>query len=195
VAALFVGAQNIGGYAQDGVFEKRTGVGMPLGAPATIVPCKDGYVWMMALEPGQWNGLCKAMGNPEWAQAELFQDMFARGQNADVIYPLIEQWTLEHTKWEVMDVCQANGCPTTAVFTVAEACDHPHLRERGYVVDLEHPVMGTVRDMGAPVRLPESPGGPRDPAPLLGQHNAEVFGSLLGIGDAELERLRGAGII
>jgi crotonobetainyl-CoA:carnitine CoA-transferase CaiB-like acyl-CoA transferase len=49
VAAPFVGGQNIGGYAQDGVFEKRTGVGMPLGAPATIVPCRDGHVWMLAL--------------------------------------------------------------------------------------------------------------------------------------------------
>jgi crotonobetainyl-CoA:carnitine CoA-transferase CaiB-like acyl-CoA transferase len=195
VAALFVGAQNIGGYAQDGVFEKRTGVGMPLGAPATIVPCKDGYVWMMALEPGQWNGLCKAMGDPEWAQVDLFQDMFSRGQNADVIYPLIEEWTREHSKWEVMELCQANGCPTTAVFTVAEACDHPHAQDRGYVVKLEHPEMGSVRTMGAPVRLPESLGGPQQPAPLLGQHNAEIYGSQLGMGDAELERLRGAGII
>ena len=55
IAATFVGGQNIGGYAQDGVFERRTGVGMPLGAPATIMPCKDGHVWMLALEPGQWN--------------------------------------------------------------------------------------------------------------------------------------------
>jgi crotonobetainyl-CoA:carnitine CoA-transferase CaiB-like acyl-CoA transferase len=175
IAALFVGAQNIGGYAQDGVFETRTGVGMPLGAPATIIPCKDGHVWMMALEAGQWNGLAKAMGDPEWAQAEMFQDMFARAQNADVIYPLIQEWTMQHTKQEIMDVCQANGCPTTALFTVAEVAEHPHLKQRGYFADIEHPVMGSVRVMGAPVLLPESPGGPRDPAPLLGQHNAELW--------------------
>jgi crotonobetainyl-CoA:carnitine CoA-transferase CaiB-like acyl-CoA transferase len=187
LAALFVGAQNIGGYAQDGRFEKRTGVGMALGAPATILPCKDGHVWMMALEPGQWNGLRTAMGDPEWAQLEMFQDMFVRAQNADVIYPLIEQWTMAHTKHEIMDLCQANGCPTTALFTVAEVAEHPHLKVRKYFTEVEHPVLGTVRTMGAPVKLPESPGGPQRAAPLLGQHNAEV---LVGFGDEAGGRAR-----
>ncbi|MFN8626958.1 MAG: CoA transferase [Candidatus Binatia bacterium] len=178
IAALFVGAQAIGSYAQDGRFDTRTGVGLSFGAPATILPCKDGYVWMVALEPGQWNGLRAAMGNPEWTGLEMFQDMIVRAQNSDMIYPLMEQWTMEHTKQEIMDLCQDNGCPTTAVFTVADVANHPHLRERGYLVDIEHPVLGTVRTMGAPIRLPASPGGPRRAAPLLGQHNGEVLAAL-----------------
>ena len=125
---------------------------------------------------GQWNGLCRAMGDPEWAQVEMFQDMFARAQNADVIYPLIEQWTMEHTKQEIMDLCQENGCPTTALFTVAEVAEHPHLAEREFMVRAGAPGAGHVRTLGAPIRLPESPGGPRRPAPLLGQHNRRVSG-------------------
>ena len=78
IAATFVGGQNIGGFAQDGVFGSRTGVGMPLAAPATILPCKDGHVWMLALEAAQWHGLVNAMGNPDWAQLEMFDDMFTR---------------------------------------------------------------------------------------------------------------------
>jgi len=175
LAALFVGCQNIGAYAQDGVSGQRTGVGMPLGAPATILPCKDGHVWMMALEPGQWDGLSRAMGDPEWARLEMFQDMFVRAENAEAIYPLIEQWTMERTKQEIMDLCQANGCPTTALFTIDEVARHPHLEEKGYFVNLDHPVLGTVRTMSAPIRLPESPGGPRKAAPLLAEHNAEIL--------------------
>jgi crotonobetainyl-CoA:carnitine CoA-transferase CaiB-like acyl-CoA transferase len=195
IAAAFVGGQNIGGYAQDGVFERRTGVGMPLGAPATIVPCKDGYVWMLALESGQWNGLVRVMGNPDWAQLEMFQDMFVRAQNSDVIYPLLQEWTMEHGKFEIMEQCQAAGCPVTAVFTVEEAVEHPHLKEREYIVELEHPELGRFRDLGAPFKLPESPGGPSRPAPLLGQDNTEIYGRWLGVGVDELERLRGSGII
>ncbi len=175
IAAVFVGGQNIGAYAQDGKWERRTGVGMPLGAPATIMPCKDGHVWMLALEPGQWNGLRRVMGDPDWAQAEMFQDMFARAQNSDVIYPLLEEWTLQHGKWEIMERCQAEGAPITAVFSVKEAVEQPHLRARGYLVEVEHPRLGRLRHLGAPFRLPASPGGPSRPAPLLGQHSDEVL--------------------
>jgi crotonobetainyl-CoA:carnitine CoA-transferase CaiB-like acyl-CoA transferase len=195
VAALFVGAQNIGGYAQDGVSLSRTGVGMPLGAPATILPCKDGHVWMLALEPGQWNGLAAVMGDPDWMRLEQFQDMFVRAENAEAMYPLIEQWTVEHTKLEIMERCQAAGCPTTAVLSVAEAAEHQHLEQRGYTVDVPHPRLGTLRTLGAPFRLTESPGGPRRPAPLLGQHNGAVYGELLGISAKDLETLRREGVI
>jgi len=189
IAALFVGSQNIGACAQDGRFDRRTGVGMSLGAPATILPCKDGHAWILALEAAQWNGLARVMGNPEWMQMEMFQEMLVRAQNADAMYPLIEQWTTEHSKWEIMDRCQAEGCPITAVFTVAEAAEHPHLQAREYLAELEHPALGRVRDLGAPFKLPESPGGPRRPAPLLGQHNAEVYGTL-GMSAGDLAQLR-----
>ncbi|MEB2345769.1 MAG: CoA transferase [Deltaproteobacteria bacterium] len=195
IAAAFVGGQNIGAYAQDGKWEHRTGVGMPLGAPATILPCKDGHVWMLALEPGQWDGLVKVMGEPEWAQLEMFRDMFVRAQNADLIYPLIQEWAAGYGKAEIMERCQAAGVPVTAVFDVAEAASHPHLRERGYLVEVEHPVLGRLRDLGAPFRLPASPGGPRTAAPLLGQHNDEVYGRLLGLGPDELAALRAEGVI
>ncbi|UCE87066.1 MAG: CoA transferase [Deltaproteobacteria bacterium] len=194
IAAAFVGGQNIGGYAQDGKFERRTGVGMPLGAPATILPCKDGHVWMLALEPGQWKGLVRVMGDPEWAQLDMFDDMFVRAQNADAIYPLIEAWAMEHGKFEIMESCQAAGVPVTAVFTVDEAALHPHLAARGYIVDLEHSELGRFRDLGAPFKLPASPGGPRRAAPLLGQHNAEVYGEL-DLGAADLARLERDGIL
>lgn len=195
IAATFVGGQNIGGYAQNGKFDKRTGVGMPLGAPATIMPCKDGHVWMLALEVGQWQGLKEVMGNPEWADMEHFDDMLMRAQNADLIYPFIEEWTMQHNKMEIMEKCQAAGCPITAVFTVAEAVEHPHLAARDYFVDIEHPELGKVRNLGAPFKLPASPGGPTSAAPLLGQHNAEVYGDILSLGTADIAKLESDGTI
>lgn len=195
VAAAFVGGQNIGGYAQDGRFDKRTGVGMPQGAPATILPCKDGHVWMLALEPGQWNGLRKVMGNPDWADLDIFQNMKTRAENADVIYSFIVEWTMQHTKMEIQEKCQAAGCPITAVYTVAEAAEQTHLKARDYFVDMEHPMLGKIRNLGAPFKLPISPGGPVKPAPLLGQHNKEIFGDMLGLPVGEIDALRRRGII
>ena len=195
IAAAFVGGQNIGGLAQDGRSDSRTGVGMPLGAPATILPCKDGHVWMLALEPGQWKGLRKVMGDPEWANLEMFNDMYTRAQNADLIYELMADWLMAHGKMELMEMCQAAGCPVTAVFTIEEAARHPHLQARDYFVDIEHPALGRVHCLGAPFKLPASPGGPHSPAPLLGQHNHEVYGGLLGLSAAEIERLQALGAL
>ena len=124
-------------------------------------------MWMLALEAAQWNGLAKVMGNPEWMQLEMFQEMFVRAQNADAMYPLIELWTMEHGKMEIMEKCQAAGCPVTAVFTVAEAAEHPHLVARDFLVEIEHPRLGKIRSLGPPFKLPACPGGPRRPAPLL----------------------------
>jgi crotonobetainyl-CoA:carnitine CoA-transferase CaiB-like acyl-CoA transferase len=195
ITATFTGGQNIGAYAQDGKWERRTGVGMPLGAPATILPCKDGHVWMLALEAGQWNGLAKVMGDPEWMQTDMFQDMFARAQNADVIYPLIEEWTMQHGKFEIMEKCQAAGAPVTAVFTVAEAAEQPHLAARDYLVEIEHPALGSVRSLGAPFKVPACPGGPSRGAPLLGEHNEEIFVNRLKLSANELSALVQEGII
>lgn len=195
IAALFTGAQNIGGYAQDGVFETRSGVGMRLGAPATIFPCKDGYVWMLALEPRQWRGLAKAMGDPDWMQLDQFLDMFNRAQNVDAMNPLIREWTMQHTKREIMDLCQENGCPSTAIFTVEEVALHPHLAARQFINALQHPALGSLRDIGPPVLLPESPGGPRVAAPLLGEHNADVYGALFNTDNGRVRALQESGVI
>ncbi|MCP4228095.1 MAG: hypothetical protein GY773_32505 [Actinomycetia bacterium] len=195
IAATFVGGQNIGGYAQDGIFDRRTGIGMGLAAPAAIVPCKDGHVWMLVLETAQWRALVDVMGNPEWAQLEMFDDMFIRGENGDLIYTLMDDWAMQHGKLELMDMCQAAGAPVTAVFTVEEAAEHPHLRERDYFVELEHPELGTFSSLAAPFKLPECSTGPLRAAPMLGQHNDLIFRERLGVDAADLERLATEGVI
>ncbi|MCG3169897.1 MAG: Succinyl-CoA--L-malate CoA-transferase beta subunit [Pseudomonadales bacterium] len=195
IAASFTGCQNIGDFAQNGTIAKRTGVGMALAAPATILPCRDGHVWMMALETAQWKGLVHAMGDPEWARLELFDSMFTRAQNADLIYAMMTEWTAGLGKQEIMDLCQANGCPSTAVYTIGDAGSLAHLHERGYFARPEHPLLGQVRILGAPVHVPESPGGPASAAPLLGQHNSEIYRDRLGLDDTRLAALHARGIV
>jgi benzylsuccinate CoA-transferase BbsF subunit len=175
LAALYVGALTVGGYAQDGRFDRRGGRGMGLAAPAGLVRCRDGHVLVIALEKAQWRGLRAAMGDPEWARAELFDDMWERGRNADLIYALLQEWTISRSKEEIMAVCQANGCPATASYTMSDLAHHPHLAARGAVVDIEHAKLGAMRTLGAPIRLPDSPGGPRSGAPLLGEHTGTTF--------------------
>ena len=78
---------------------------------------------------------------------------------------------------------------------IAEAAEQPHLKARDYFVDIDHPELGRVRNLGAPFKLPASPGGATMPAPLLGQHNDAVYGSLLGLPPGEIHSLRKQGAI
>lgn len=195
IVATFTGCQNIADHVLNGTIAKRTGVGMALGAPATILPCRNGYVWMMALETSQWKGLVRAMGNPEWAQVELFDSMFSRAQNADLIYSMMREWTAGLDKQQIMDLCQANGCPSTAVYTIEDAASLEHLKQRSYFKELEHPALGTIRTLGAPIHLPDAPGGATRAAPLLGEHNGETYRNRLEIDDSRLEALRADGVI
>lgn len=175
LAALVVGSLNVGGYAQDGVFHRRTGRGMGLACPARIYPCRDGWVFIIALETHQWLGLCRAMGDPEWAMPDLFHELKSRGANRDLIDPMIEQWTLPRSKNEIMGICQAHGCPATALYDMDDLARLPHLQERDYWRYLEHSALGRVRTLGPVIRLPDCPGGPEAAAPLLGEHDSEIL--------------------
>lgn len=178
-AALFTGALNMTTYRQTGIAEKRTGQGMVITAPAGVMPTKDGHVWMLTVEPRHWKGLATAMGNPEWmADPELANNMFARGAQADVIYERVGAWLAERTSREAMDVCQANGVPTTAIMPASAIAEHPHLAERGFIESVDHPGFGTVSRLGAPFSLAEDDGVPRSPAPLLGADTAAVFSDI-----------------
>ena len=107
---------------------------------------------------------------------------------------MIEAWTEKRTKHEVLEILAPAGVPCGAVLDSAEILADPHLRQTGMIVELEHPRRGPYPMPGNPVRLSDSP-TQLTRAPLLGEHNAEIYGALLGYGTAELETLRRDGVI
>ena len=101
---------------------------------------------------------------------------------------MIESWTEKHTKHEAMEILAGAGVPCGAVLDSGEILGDEDLIARGMVVTVEHPTRGKFTMPGNPVRLSASP-TTVTPAPLLGEHNAEVYGALLGIGRDELAQL------
>jgi crotonobetainyl-CoA:carnitine CoA-transferase CaiB-like acyl-CoA transferase len=82
-----------------------------------------------------------------------------------------------------------------AINTIDRVVDHPQVKARGVLVPSEHPTAGKVRVVGPPVRLSETPGGVRAPAPLLGEHTNAVLRAELGLDDKEIDRLHRLGAI
>ena len=107
---------------------------------------------------------------------------------------MIEAWTEKRTKHAALEILAGAGIPCGAVLDSNEVLADKHLRQRGFIVELEHPRRGTYPMPTNPVRLSDSPTDVVR-APLLGEHNAEIYGKLLGLDEAALEGLRRDGVI
>jgi len=171
------------------------GLTNPVVQPITPLECKDGWIFLMCVEEHQFDKLVELMGNPEWAKGELFKDRFVRAEYADALVPLLTDWTMQYTKNEVFQMCQAAHIPVGADYSSEEVVNSPHLEAREFFVEIDHPVIGRAKYPGAPYRLSETPWRIRRHAPLLGEHNEEIFCGRLGYSREDLVKLRQAGVI
>jgi formyl-CoA transferase len=183
----------------------RTGNRSLSGAYADLVRCaspndKDAgvneYVYMMLPpdNPQTFTAMAEVIGRPDLLSDDRFCTPPARARNSAALTEIIEGWARRHDKREVMKAFAGRGIPCGAVFDTAEALSDAHLRERGTIVDLDHPTRGRFSTIISPLRLSDSPVEPRR-APLFGEHTADVLHSLAGYSDAEIKALREKGVI
>ena len=141
-----------------------------------------------------WKALTRVIGQPELADDPRFADRKLRLAAVEEIDAIVESWTGKRTKHEVMELLGAAEVPCGAVLDSGEVMSNEHLRQRGMIVEVDHPTRGRMAIPGSPIRMSAS-STEVTRAPLLGEHNAEVYGKLLGYGDTELATLKRDGII
>ena len=164
--------------------------------PHTMLPCKDGDFRLIAMTKREWVRFLNAMGNPEWGEDPRFQDRIKMNElYADELDGLIEPWLMQHPKQELFETCYRHGVPFTPVKNVEDVVNDPHLKAREFFVEIDHPEAGVAKYPGRPYQLSATPWQIRRPAPLLGQHNEEVYCQRLDIPKEELAGLRRAGVI
>ena len=166
-------------------------------APSNIYRCRpfgpNDYVFIHCATVEMWKTLTATVGRPELGDDERYADRRDRVKFIDEIDDMIEAWTEKRTKQEVLELLAGSGVPCGAVLDSTEVLSDPHLTARGMIVPLKHPSRGTYPMPGNHVRLSDSPTEVTR-APLLGEHNAEIYGAL-GYGGAELETLQRDGVI
>ena len=150
---------------------------------------------MVGVEERQWLGLVELMGNPEWARDERLRDMNYLAEHRDEIERRVSEWSTEHTRDEIYHRGQALGSPTAPVLTPEEVVNSEQLAARGFFADIEHPRAGRIKYPTAPYRFSRTPWAAERPAPLLGQHNEEIYCGRLGYTKEELVRLKETGAI
>jgi crotonobetainyl-CoA:carnitine CoA-transferase CaiB-like acyl-CoA transferase len=159
-----------------------------------LTKAKDGYFLVTPLENHQWQGLMRAMGDPEWSKTDWCQNEIGRMEHADEIRPRVEAWAAELTRDEIYHRTQAEGTPAGPVRNVAEVRDWDQARARGFFVELNHAEAGEDSYPTAPYRFSNTPWAGR-PAPLLGEHNDAIYCDRLGYSRSDLARLAAAEVI
>ena len=160
-------------------------------------PASDGYIAIQGSGAGErWMPrLFKMIGKPELKDDPRFASPQSRIENIDEFNALLYVWLAEHTKQEVFDAAAVARYPMAPVYNTGELVNNPHYRARGFFTEIEHPVAGKLTYPGALVKMSEAGYANRKPAPLLGQHNKEIYCELLGYSLQDLDILRMRGII
>lgn len=186
----------LAGYDKLGVVREREGNRLANSAPLDNYPTADGtFVCIVAGSDTNFRRLCKAMGRPELADDARFATLAQRAAAGEELNDLVTAWTSSMTAAEVEAACVAADVPVARVFSSADVFADPHMAARGDLVTVVDPVLGDVRQQAPAPRFdgvaPAAPTG----APLLGEHNDEVWTGLVGLSAAELEGLRAQGVV
>jgi benzylsuccinate CoA-transferase BbsF subunit len=175
---------------------QRSGNRHDVMAPHGCYACAEDGQWVSIAvgSDAEWAALERLLADPE-LRDERFAGPAERWRNQDRLDAIVERWTRARPAAEAVESLQRAGVPAMRVHVDDSIAGDPHLLARGFFQEVEHPVIGRRRVLGAPWRFESSRVGVRTPAPLLGQHNHDVLGRILGLPREEIERLIADGVL
>ncbi|HYE94444.1 MAG TPA: CoA transferase [Terriglobales bacterium] len=181
-------------YWVTGEAPKALGSAHRLAAPYQALRASDGYFTVGANTDKLYQGFCRAIERPDLATDARFAARGGRLEHRAELIEEIERTTAKEPRAHWLARIEAEGVPCGPINTYPEALADPHALAREMVVDLVHPGAGPIKALGIPVKLSETPGAVDRPAPLVGEHTAELLRTL-GYSDDEQRTLRDAGVV
>ena len=177
-------------YAMLGLVPQRSGSRDQITVPANVFRSADGFVYIHAGTNPLFPRLCSSMGRPELATDPRFTDQTKRLENVDELDVLVTAWTITLPSAEIEAALASAGVPCAKVATVPQAVESEQVAARDMLVDVEHPVVGTMKLPGIPIKLSGTPGSIRKPPPLVGEDTDDVLTRLLGLDADAIAELR-----
>ena len=181
-------------YLTTGVAPRRAGNAHQNIVPYQVFEASDGHLIVAVGNDGQFRKLCVVLGEPAWAEDERFSTNAQRVRHREILVPLLAQVLRTRTKAHWLQALQAAQVPCGAINDLAEVFADEQVQHRGMTVSVDHPLSGSVRLVGSPMKLSATPVSVRRAPPLLGQHTQEIL-EQAGLSAERIERLRRAGVI
>jgi len=181
----------IAGYQRE-----RTGPTLPNVSPSNVYPTQDGEMILIAANAdGVFRRLCEAMNRNDLASDEKYSSHSARGANMEELDGIIAKWTTTVDADPLLELLHTSGVPAGRIFRAKDMMNDPHFLSRNAIVKVQHEELGEFAMQNVFPRLSETPGRVRHVGPKLGEHNKEIYQSLLGLSDDEMSSLSSASII
>ena len=170
-----------------------SGGGQPGWAVRTAPGGPNDYVYVI-IQPAGWAPIARLIGRPELAEDPEWATPEARLGRLDKAFALIEEWSRELPKWDVLSALNAHNIPCGPIMSTREIIEDPTLRENGVVTEVDHPERGSYHTVASPIRLSDS-SVDVSRSPLLGEHNPDIYRDELGLTSEELAELASNGVI
>ena len=182
------------GYFADGGVPGPLGSAHRVAAPYQALRTRDGYLNIGSATQPTWEHLCRAMGQEALIEDPRFKLPGDRKAREAELAALLEETFSQETTAHWVEMLAAAGVVAGPIYDMEQVYRDPQVQAREMLVDLEDPQLGTLHNIGIPVKLSETPGNIRRRAPELGEHSREVL-SESGFSEQEIEELVRAGII
>jgi crotonobetainyl-CoA:carnitine CoA-transferase CaiB-like acyl-CoA transferase len=181
-------------YFDSGQRPPRVGNRNPYLTPAEAFRTKDGWVQVVIMNPDQYGRFCRALGDESLATDPKLATNDSRVANHDEFRARVERALARDTTAAWVSRFEAEQVAAGPIYEFDEVFEDPQVKHLGLVTEVEQPGYGLARMLAFPVRASATPGAIRRPAPLLGEHTAEVLGEL-GLPKSEIDRLAAAGVV
>jgi crotonobetainyl-CoA:carnitine CoA-transferase CaiB-like acyl-CoA transferase len=170
---------------------QRTGNRYEFIYPYDTFKAKDGWVIIAVGNNKLWDAFCNAVDRPELLEDPRYRDNYDRVKAHVEVKRIVEEWSQKKTVKEIVNFMLSRKIPCAPIYTVKEVVEDEHITgARRMIREIDHPVAGSVKVIGSPVNMSETPAEVTSPAPLLGQHSEEVLKKILNLTQKEVESLK-----
>lgn len=197
VDSLFSVLENaVARYVNTGEVPGPLGGAHPSITPFQGFQTRDGQ-WVIAAIGNDklWAQYCELLGRRDLIEHPRFKTNPLRCDNRKELIPILQGEMEKKTAQEWFDIFERHAIPYSPINTLKQICEDPHIAHRKMLVEIEQPIVGKMRVCASPLKLSETPGEVYAPAPVLGEHSAQVLQEVLGYSRERIARLQAEGVI